>query len=414
MADFYQTNSVATLHRLRSGRLSAMEAELSGFSRRTGMSLILPALITEFERPAMRRIVDELRPANYYANIVVAIGRATRKQAEEAARWFHGFRSPVTVLWMEDPRIQAIFNDLKLPAHTDGKGRTCWLAAGYLLAEGHTDIIALHDCDIANYTREIPAALCYPLAHPRMDFDFCKGYYARISGKLHGRVSRLFLAPLVESLRQHLPESRFLSFLSEFRYPLAGEFATTATLARKLRLPADWGLEVGVLSEVFHHAGPHRACQADIAENYDHKHQELSPKDPTRGLRRMTFDIAGAMLRCLERHGVRLAPETLRLIANGYTEQAGSKLRQYEADALMNGLSYDRVEEINAVNSFGDSLTEAIALQGRAVETLPAWGVVEWEAPHVMRQLLNCPLIVTEPTHLHMPHWLQQPVPKPA
>jgi glucosyl-3-phosphoglycerate synthase len=414
MADFHQSSSVATLHRLRSGRLSAMEAELSGFSRRTGMSLILPALITEFERPAMRRIVDELRHANYYANIVVAIGRATRKQAEEAARWFHGFRSPVTILWMEDPRIQSIFNGLNLPAHTDGKGRTCWLAAGYLLAEGHTDIIALHDCDIANYTREIPAALCYPLAHPRMDFDFCKGYYARISGKLHGRVSRLFLAPLVESLRQHLPESRFLSFLSEFRYPLAGEFAITATLARKLRLPADWGLEVGVLSEVFHHAGAHRACQADIAENYDHKHQDLSPKDPTRGLRRMTFDIAGAMLRCLERHGVPLAPEALRQVANSYTEQAGSKLRQYEADALMNGLTYDRVEEINAVNSFGDSLTEAIALQGRAVETLPAWGVVEWESPHVMRQLLNCPLIVTEPTHLHMPNWLQQPVPKPA
>ena len=414
MADFHQSSSVATLHRLRSGRLSAIEAELSGFSRRTGMSLILPALITEFDRPAMRRIVDELRPANYYANIVVAIGRATRKQAEEAALWFRGFRSPVTVLWMEDPRIQGIFNDLKLPAHTDGKGRTCWLAAGYLLAEGHTDIIALHDCDIANYTREIPAALCYPLAHPRMDFDFCKGYYARISGKLHGRVSRLFLAPLVESLRQHLPESRFLSFLSEFRYPLAGEFAITATLARKLRLPADWGLEVGVLSEVFHHAGAHRACQADIAENYDHKHQDLSPKDPTRGLRRMTFDIAGAMLNCLERHGVPLAPEALRQVANGYTEQAGTKLRQYEADALMNGLSYDRVEETNAVNSFGDSLTEAIALQGREVETLPAWGVVEWEAPHVMRQLLNCPLIVTEPTHLHMPHWLQQPVPKPA
>ena len=414
MADFYQTNSIATLHRLRSGRLSAMEAELSGFSRRTGMSLILPALITEFERPAMRRIVEELRHANYYSNIVVAIGRATRKQAEEAALWFRGFRSPVTVLWMEDPRIQTIFNQLNLPAHTDGKGRTCWLATGYLLAEGHSDIIALHDCDIANYSREIPASLCYPLAHPRMDFDFCKGYYARISGKLHGRVSRLFLAPLVESLRQHLPDSRFLSFLSEFRYPLAGEFAMTSSLARKLRLPADWGLEVGVLSEVFHHAGPQRACQADIADNYDHKHQDLSPKDPSRGLRRMTFDIAGAMLRCLERHGVSLAPETLRLVANGYTEQAGTKLRQYEADALMNGLSYDRVEETNAVNSFGDSLEEAIALQGREVETLPAWGVVEWDAPHIMRQLLDCPLIVTQPNHLHMPNWLQQPLPRPA
>ena len=105
MADFFQTNSVATLHRLRSGRLSAMEAELTGFSRHTGMSLILPALITEFERPAMRRIVEELRHARYYNNIVVAIGRATRKQVEEAARWFDGFRSPVTILWMEDPRV---------------------------------------------------------------------------------------------------------------------------------------------------------------------------------------------------------------------------------------------------------------------------------------------------------------------
>jgi glucosyl-3-phosphoglycerate synthase len=416
MADFYQSNSISTLHRLRPGRLQSMETELGSFSRRTGMSLILPALISEFERPAMRQIVEQLREARYYSNIVVAIGHATRKQVEDAAQWFKGFRSPVTILWIEDPRVQEVFTELEragLPARVDGKGRTCWLSMGYLLAEGHTDVVALHDCDIANYSREIPAALCYPIANPRMEFDFCKGYYARLSEKLHGRVTRLFLAPLLETFREHLPESRFVSFLSEFRYPLAGEFAMTAALARKVRMPADWGLEVGVLSEVFHHSGPSRVCQADIADNYEHKHQDLSPQDPSKGLRRMTLDIAGAMLRCLTRHGVVLTPVRLRNAASAYTRQAGAKVRQYEADALMNGLRYDRAEEIGAVNSFGDSLDEAIASAGGTAELLPAWGVVEWEAPGVMRQLLDCAFDVTVPSRVAMPNWLK-PVPKPA
>ena len=416
MADFYQTNSISTLHRLRSGRLSAMETELSHFSRQKGMGLILPALITEFERPAMRRIVEQLREARYYANIVVAIGRATRQQVEEAAEWFRDFRSPVTILWMEDPKVQAVFAELEragLPAKVDGKGRTCWLSMGYLLAEGHSDVIALHDCDIVNYTREIPAALCYPLAHPKMEFDFCKGYYARTSQKLHGRVTRLFLAPLVEAMREHLPESKFLSFLSEFRYPLAGEFALTAQLARKMRMPSDWGLEVGVLSEVYEHAGPARVCQADIADNYEHKHQDLSPADNSKGLRRMTFEIAGAMLRCLEKQGGKLNEAILRRVAHGYGHQAGMKVKQYEADALMNGLDYDRGEEIRAVTSFSASLEEAIELQGRAAEALPAWGVVEWEAPQVIRQLLACPFQVPEPARSGVAEWLK-PVRKPA
>ncbi|HEU0121437.1 MAG TPA: hypothetical protein VFQ91_12985 [Bryobacteraceae bacterium] len=416
MADFHQTSSIATLHKLRGGRLRTMEAELDKFSRQTGMGLILPALITEFERPAMRRIIEDLREAKYYSNIVVAIGRATRAQVQEAAALFRGFRSPVTILWIEDPRVQEVFGELErigMPAKVDGKGRTCWLSMGYLLAEGQSDVIGLHDCDIVNYSREIPAALCYPLAHPSMDFDFCKGYYARISEKLHGRVTRLFLAPLLQSLRSHVPESAFLNFLTEFRYPLAGEFALTSGLARKVRLPANWGLEVGILSEVFHHVGPNRVCQADIADNYEHKHQELSAKDPSKGLRRMTFDIAGALIRCLERHGVALNGEILGRVANAYSDCAGAKVRQYEADALMNGLKYDRSEEIAAVNSFGDSLHEAIGVSDSVPESLPAWGTVAQEAPGVIRRLLDCTFEVNAPSRVTVPHWLQ-PLPKPA
>ncbi len=416
MADFHQTNSIATLHRLRSGRLPQMEAELEKYGRQTGMGLILPALITEFERPAMRRIVDDLREARYFSNIVVAIGRATRKQVEEASAFFRGFRSPVTILWVEDPKVQEVFGELEragLPARVDGKGRTCWLSMGYLLAEGQADVIALHDCDIVNYSREIPASLCYPLAHPKMDFDFCKGYYARISDKLHGRVTRLFMAPLLESLREHVSGAAFLQFLTEFRYPLAGEFALSSSLARKVRIPSDWGLEVGVLSEVFQHAGPSRVCQADIADNYEHKHQDLSPKDPSKGLRRMTFDIAGAMLRCLEKHGVRLDPGQLRNVANSYLHHAGAKVRQYEADALMNGLAYDRGEEVGAVHSFGDSLHEAIAVSGAASEALPSWNTVQREAPAVYNQLLECGFETEKPVRVAMPNWWK-PAPKPA
>jgi glucosyl-3-phosphoglycerate synthase len=416
MADFHQTNSIATLHRLRPGRLPSMEAELLKYSRQIGMSLILPALITEFERPAMRKIVGELREARYFRNIVVAIGRATRKQVQEAAMFFRGFRSPVTILWVEDPRVQEVFEELEragMPAKVDGKGRTCWLSMGYLLGEGQSDIIALHDCDIVNYSREIPAALCYPLAHPQMEFDFCKGYYARISEKLHGRVTRLFLAPLLESLRELMPNSAFLSFLREFRYPLAGEFAMKAGLARQVGIPADWGLEVGVLSEVFSHAGPARACQADIADNYEHKHQELSAGDSSKGLRRMTRDIAGSMIRCLEKHGVALHTDELRRVANAYPDHAGAKVRQYEADALMNGLTYDRTEEIGAVHSFTDSLDEAIAEKDECREALPAWNRVEREAPGVLRRLRDCAFEVTRPTRVVMPNWMK-PVPKPA
>jgi glucosyl-3-phosphoglycerate synthase len=416
MADFHQTNSIATLHRLKSDRLPSMEADLLKYSRQTGMSLILPALISEFERPAMRKIVGELRDARYFRNIVVAIGRATRKQVQEAAMFFRGFRSPVTILWVEDPRIQEVFQELEragMPAKIDGKGRTCWLSMGYLLGEGQSDVIALHDCDIVNYSREIPAALCYPLAHPGMNFDFCKGYYARTSEKLHGRVTRLFLAPLLESLREHMPNSPFLSFLREFRYPLAGEFAMKAGLARQVRIPADWGLEVGVLSEVFSHAGAARACQADIADNYEHKHQDLSPKDSTKGLRRMTLDIAGSMIRCLEKHGVAFRGDQLQRIANCYPDHAGAKVRQYEADALMNGFEYNRAEEIGAVNSFSDSLHEAIAASGESKEALPAWSQVEREAPGVMRRLRDCAFEITRPQRVTMPNWMK-PAPKPA
>lgn len=420
MADFHQSNSVSTLHRLRRNRLNTMELELTRFSRHTGIGLVLPALITEFERPAMRRICRELRTARYFNRIVVAIGRATRSQVAEAAQFFEGFRSPVSLLWIEDPKVQAVFRKLEnhgLPANADGKGRTCWLSMGYLLAEGQSDIIALHDCDIVNYNREMPASLCYPLAHPNMDFDFCKGYYARVSDRLHGRVTRLFLAPLLQAAKELAPSSSFLSFLSEFRYPLAGEFSMKSSLASKVKLPTDWGLEVGILSEAFKHSGPARVCQADIADNYEHKHQEVSANDSSKGLRRMTIDITKALLRCMEAQGAKLSRNDVQTLDFLYRRFAANKMKQYEADALMNGLTFDYREEESAIQSFSKSLTEAACAVSDAQvvpNVLPTWEQVNARIPELSQQLLDCAIPMQQPVRSFLPNWIQRNAKQPV
>src|SRR3989304_1652422 len=97
---------------------------------------------------------------------------------------------------------------------------------------------------------------------------------------------------MVRALRSILGHLSFLVYLDSFRYPLAGEFAMQVNLARVNRIPSDWGLEVGVLAEVYRNCSLKRVCQADIADNYEHKHQDLSRGDPTKGLMKMAVDIA--------------------------------------------------------------------------------------------------------------------------
>ena len=52
---------------------------------------------------------------------------------------------------------------------------------GYVLARDEARSIALHDCDILTYDRELLARLVYPVANPLFNYEFCKGYYPRIA-----------------------------------------------------------------------------------------------------------------------------------------------------------------------------------------------------------------------------------------
>lgn len=362
MSDFYQTGVVTTLHRLKQNSIERLEGDLERFGRTRPIGLVLPALYSEFETPAMRRIVPELRQVRYLQRIVVTLGRATREEYERACSFFQDYYTPVTVLWIDGDRIQKLFRMLEergLSAGGDGKGRSCWMAYGYMLAMRDCDVIALHDCDIVNYDRQLLARLCYPVANPTLGFEFCKGYYARVTDRMHGRVTRLFVTPLVRALQSMAPSAVFLDFLDSFRYPLAGEFAMDVNLARVNRIPGDWGLEVGVLAEVYRNCAVSRICQVDLTDNYEHKHQTLSADDPTKGLRRMASDIAKSLFRTMASEGGVFTADHFRSLEVRYVRIAQDTIARYYADAMLNGLKFDRHGEEMAVAAFAMSLRQA-------------------------------------------------------
>jgi glucosyl-3-phosphoglycerate synthase len=67
--------------------------------------------------------------------------------------------------------------------------------------------------------REMLARLVYPVVHPATEFEYSKGYYARVTNMLYGRVTWLYYTPLIRSLRRILGQNLFLSYLETFATP---------------------------------------------------------------------------------------------------------------------------------------------------------------------------------------------------
>lgn len=396
MADFYQTGLVPTLHGLNREGLPRLEAELSRSAGQQGVGLVLPALYSEFETPAMKLIMEELKQVKFLKRIVLALARAGEREYRRVVRLFAGFPTEVTILWINSDPVQEYFTfleDAGLSSGVEGKGRSCWLSYGYLLAKGDCDIIALQDCDIRTYHRRMLARLVYPIADERLRFEFAKGYYPRYTHKLNGRVTRLFLTPLVRSLQDCGVHAHFLRFLDSFRYGLAGEFAMRADLARTMRVPSDWGLEVSTLHEVWQRVPAMRTCQVDLTECYDHKHQDLSPDDSDRGLHKMTKDVAKAMFRALGKEGVLLNADLLaNTLPLRYQQMAESMVTRYRADAVINGLEYNRHVEESSIEVFAASLAEAaqeFLANPLGEAPLASWDRVADAAPDAFERLVS-------------------------
>ena len=394
MSEFSQNGVVATLHDFSNRDLKDLERDLKKFSKDRKMELILPCLYSELEGSALPNIVSEISKTNYLNHIIIGLDRANEAQAKKAWNFFKKLNCPFTILWNDGPNLLKLDKELKnynLSPQELGKGRNVWYCLGMAIARGEARSIAFHDCDILTFDRRLLAKLFYPVVNPLFNFEFCKGYYPRVSeGKMNGRVSRLLVTPLLMAMEKTVGHNDYLDYMKAFKYPLAGEFSFRRNLMADMRIPCDWGIEIGILSEMYRNQASNRICQVDLADTYDHKHQDLSIDDQTKGLSKMSIDIIKTLIKKLATQGNSFSLETFRSIKATYYRTALDMIDIYRSDALMNGLKYDSHMEEKAVELFALNIMKAgESFFENPMDTpfIPTWSRVNSAIPNFMHRL---------------------------
>ena len=345
----------------------------------------MPALYSEVEGPALPGILEHLEKVEFINEVVISMNRMDSDQFKKAKEFFSRLPQKHFIIWNDGPRVSEIYNELKeaqITEYIPGKGCNVWMAYGFILARENAGIIAMHDSDILSYHREMLARLCMPTAHPGLEYDYCKSYYGRVSDRMYGRVTRLFVIPLLRALIKVYGNLRMLEYLEDFRYPLSGEFSISTDLARRVGMPGDWGLEVGMLVEVYHNTTVKGICQVDLGSNFEHKHQHLGHQhddpEPTidKGLMKMAREIALSLFSSITSEGVVMGSGSLKALRLTYERIAKELIQRYHDDSTVNGLKYYRHEEAEAVEAFSASLNNAIRVfttEGYKVRQIPNW-----------------------------------------
>ena len=394
MPDFSQHGPISTIHHLGTSHPDELMEMLCRATEKYRIGLLLPVTAADMRAGPFANIVDQLTHVDFIDTTVVLLNRTEGVyDYQEASQILAPLGKRAEILWTDGPRGTALMGQLQeagFDLSRPGKGRAVWTAFGYLLADPKLKAFVLHDCDIVNYDNDMLVRLCLPIAHPSLDFDFCKAFYARCTDRMHGRVVRLLVAPLLQAMISVLGSDKFLVFLNSFRYPLAGEFAITSMLARSNRIPSDWGLEVGTLAEVFRNTSPKRVCQVDLGRLYEHKHQPLSLDDPDRGLMGMCRDVLTSIIRTLASRGVVFSRGHFISLRSAYLRLAQDAIRQYHSDALLNSLTFDRHSEEQAIEGFAQQITvagEAFYNHPEGAPSIPTWTRVLAALPDFPQQL---------------------------
>ncbi|MDC2987882.1 glycosyl transferase [Candidatus Pelagibacter sp.] len=394
MGDFAQNGIISTLHDFGTKSTSVIESELLKFSGQRKMELILPCLYSELEGEALPKIVDEISKTRYLDHIIIGLDKANEAQAKKAWKFFKKLKTSFSILWNDGPALKKLDQELKknnLAPSELGKGRNVWYCIGMCIARDSARSVALHDCDIKTYDRRMLAKLFYPVVNPLFNFEFCKGYYPRVANnKMNGRVARLLVFPLLTALEKTIGKSDYLNFMKSFKYPLAGEFSFRRNVLPELRISSDWGIEVGILSEMQRSFSPQNICQVDLADTYDHKHQILSLDDETKGLSRMSIDIIKTFIKKLATQGNTFSREKFRSLKATYYRSALDLIDIYRSDAAMNGLELDSHTEEKAVELFAINIMkagEAFIQNPMDTPFIPTWSRVKSAIPNFLGRL---------------------------
>lgn len=177
-----------------------------------------------------------------------------------------------------------------------GKGDAMWRA----LSVARGDFIAYLDSDTLDFSPHFARGLIGTLLC-NDEVRFVKGSFSRPfvtpDGERPnegGRVTELCARPLLAA---------FYPPLAGFVQPLAGEIAARRELLEEIPFPGDFGVEIGMLIDVYERFGADIMAQVDLGERRN-QHQSLFE------LGRMAYKVQAAVLRRLRRSG-RLADEPL-------------------------------------------------------------------------------------------------------
>jgi glucosyl-3-phosphoglycerate synthase len=170
-----------------------------------------------------------------------------------------------------------------------GKGDAMWRALSVLDSE----IVCFLDADTAEFAQHFATGLLGPLVCER-GVEFVKAFYERpfVQGGAHipqggGRVNHLLARP---ALALFYPE------LARVRQPLAGEVAATRELLESVPFATGYGVEIGMLIDVWREVGLDGMAQVDL-EEHRNRHQPLLALTP------MAETVLATIAARLEREG---------------------------------------------------------------------------------------------------------------
>ena len=376
----FQQGLITTIHEY--GISKDLLKELNKKLKNRPTAILIPCLYEEFERPALKDIKEVLKDLNGLNELVIALSAKSKEQAKAAKAFFDSMPFPVHIQWTNSPSVIELLksqekNGLELLG-TPGKGWAVWQGIG--VATRKSEVVALFDADIRTFSNLYPSKMILPLLDDSFGISYVKAFYSRLSletNELQGRATRLFVGPLLDSLEQLVGNGPFLQYLQSFRYPLAGEFAFTKDLAMNLRIPCDWGLEIGLLSEVYRNVRTSKIAQVDLGL-FDHKHKTIG-KTEKEGLQRMCTEILSSVLRGLMEHQAQTLTSTqLSTLEVLYKRVGEDRVKQFGLDSAVNKIPYDRHEEELSVHKFANLLKPATQnfLKNPATQQLPSWSRV--------------------------------------
>lgn len=356
MSDFHQRGLITTLHRFGPVHPGLTE-ELRTFNRTQPLVLLLPCHASDLNGEAVKTIVAALQQINYLTGIIVSMNGVPEADQSSVRSFWETAGKCVTVLFNDSPENAARLSaKAGFSVENGGKGLNLWAALLEACREYETATVVVHDCDIVTYTPELPARLAYAAANPEFGVVFAKGYYSRVKERFYGRVTRLFLGPLTRSLIHVAGHQPLLDFLDCFRYPLAGEFAGDINVVGAMPVAAGWRLEIAALCELFRMIDPRHICQVDLCIDYEHKHRPLRSDGTAFGLEGMCVEIASELLSQVRAEGTEVSPKMLESLCSRYERSAGETIQRYEMDARINGLSFEKERECEAVEVFSAAL----------------------------------------------------------